>query len=162
MKYHMPLKRHQAIVSFSKDHHYGLLLVWKIRQGLEKGINPGRISQYVNYFFTEDLEKHFRDEEQLLFSKLKADDMLRKKAEADHLAIYRLIAAIEKNKDDTKLLTQLADTLEKHIRFEERQLFIHLQNIISAADLETIETRFSNNGKAIDEKWTDVFWEATN
>ena len=57
------------------------------------------------------------------------------------------------------LLYHLADLLEEHIRFEERQLFYHLQDYISVVDLEKIESRFSNNSKSIDEKWEDVFWE---
>ena len=159
MKNHMPLKRHQAIVSFSKDHHFGLLLVWKIRHGLNSAVDPRRISNYVIYFFKEDLAKHFREEEQFLFSKLADNDVLRKQAEAEHLVIYDLIAAIEENKYDALLLKQLADKLEKHIRFEERQLFIQLQNTISSAELESLENRFSNNSKAIEEKWEDVFCE---
>lgn len=159
MKNQAPIKRHQAIVSFSKDHHFGLLLVWKIRQGLTKNVSPERISKYVLYFFSEDLEKHFKEEEQLLFSKLPANDMLRKQAEGDHLAIYELVAAIGKKKDDATLLNQLADELEKHIRFEERELFNHLQDIIEPAYLETIANRFPNSSKEIDEKWEDVFWE---
>jgi len=159
MKDHTPLKRHQAIVSFSKDHHFGLLLVWKIRQGLTKAVSAERISNYVLFFFKEDLEKHFKEEEQLLFCKLPVDDVLRKQAEADHQTIYRLVASIEKKKDDANLLNQLADELEKHIRFEERELFNHLQNNIDAGDLEAIANRFSNDSKAIDEKWEDVFWD---
>ena len=96
MENHTPQKRHQAIVSFSKDHHFGLLLVWKIRQGLNKAVNPERISNYVTFFFKEDLENHFKEEEQLLFCKLPVGNKLRKQAEADHLAIYKLVAAIEK------------------------------------------------------------------
>ena len=159
MKNQAPIKRHQAIVSFSKDHHFGLLLVWKIRQGLNKAVNPERISNYVTFFFKEDLEKHFKEEEQLLFSKLPADDILKKKAEGDHQAIYKLVAAIEKKKDDAILLNQLADELEKHIRFEERELFNHLQGNIKGDDLEAIANRFPNSSKTIDEKWEDVFWE---
>ena len=52
-----PIKRHPAIVSFSKDHHFGLLLVWKIRQGLSRQVDPERISNYTGYFFKEDLEQ---------------------------------------------------------------------------------------------------------
>lgn len=159
MKDHTPLKRHQAIVSFSRDHHFGLLLVWKIRQGLNKAITAERISNYVLFFFKEDIEKHFREEEQLLFCILPVDDVLRKQGETDHQTIYRLIAAIEEKKDDTSLLSQLADELEKHIRFEERELFNHLQNNSRADDLEAIANRSSNNSKAIDEKWEDVFWD---
>jgi len=158
MENHKPLKRHQAIVSFSRDHHFGLLLVWKIRQGLKKAINPERISNYVTFFYREDLEKHFDEEEKLLFSKLSVDDLLRRRAEVDHLAIYALAAAIEQRKDDPILLKHMADTLEEHIRFEERELFKHLQKRISETELKLIEARFSNNSKAIDEKWKDVFW----
>lgn len=159
MKVHTPIKRSQAIVSFSKDHHFGLLLVWKIRQGLKKGINPERISNYVGFFFKADLEQHFKDEEQLLFNKLQANDVLRQQAEADHQEIYGLVAAIEKKKGDAALLNELADKLEKHIRFEERELFNHLQNNIAEVDLAEIEKRITNSNKDIDEKWEDVFWE---
>lgn len=159
MKDNTPIKRHLAMVSFSKDHHFGLLLAWKIRQGLKKVVNAERISKYVVYFFKADLKKHFNDEEQFLFCKLPESDVLRKRAEADHQSIYNLVNDIDKNKNDTKLLTQLANELEKHIRFEERELFNHLQEKITPADLELIEKRISSNGKTIDEKWNDVFWE---
>lgn len=162
MKDHTPIKRHPSIVSFSRDHHFGLLLVWKIRQGLNKGIDPERISGYVLFFFKEDLEKHFKEEEELLFAKLPVDDTFRKQAEADHEYIYELVASIEKRRDDKILLNQLADEVEKHIRFEERELFNHLQKNIRADDLEKIVNRVSNGGKAIDKKWKDVFWEKKN
>ncbi len=159
MKDQTPLKRHQAIVSFSRDHHFGLLLVWKIRQGLGKAIGVERISNYVLFFFNNDLEKHFKEEEQLLFCKLPAEDLLRKRAEADHQAIYMLMASIAQKKNDISLLHQLANDLEKHIRFEERELFNHLQETISTEDLEEIAKRFSNSNKTIEDKWKDVFWE---
>lgn len=159
MKNQAPIKRHPALVSFSKDHHFGLLLVWKIRQGLDKAVNPERISNYVLYFFEQDLEKHFKEEEQLLFSELQDGDLLKKEAESDHEAIINLVAAIKKRKTDSTLLNQLADELERHIRFEERELFIHLQNKIKANDLKRIAKRFPVSGKAIDEEWKDVFWE---
>lgn len=153
-----PIKRHPAMVSFSRDHHFGLLLVWKIRQGLKKSIEAGRISKYVLYFFSEDLLKHFEDEEKLLFSRLRADDLLRIQAEEDHTVIYQLIKDIRKQTEDTGLLTQLANRLEKHIRFEERELFNHLQSAIGADELAIIEKRIGNDSKEIDEKWDDIFW----
>lgn len=160
MKTQTPIKRHAAIVSFSKDHHFGLLLVWKIRQGLNKAINFERISNYVLFFFREDLEKHFKDEEQLLFSKLPVDDAFRIRAESEHQSIYNLVNAIENSKENVVLLKQFADELENHIRFEERVLFNHLQNEMSEKDLESIAEYFSNTGKDIDENWEDTFWNA--
>ena len=159
MESHQPIKRHKALVAFSKEHHFGLLLIWKIRQGLNNAIHSERISNYVLFFFKEDLEKHFKEEEQLLFCKLPDDDVLRKQAETDHQSINQLAAAIRKNKNDTVLLNQLADELEKHIRFEEREFFIHLQNNLAEDELEHIAERLSNNSKAINEEWKDVFWD---
>ena len=158
MKDHKPIKRHQAIVSFSKDHHFGLLLVWKIRQGLKNAISTERISTYALFFFKEDLQKHFKEEEEMLFCKLPAEDDLRKQAETDHHAIYQLITAISENNNDENQLNQLADKLEKHIRFEERELFNHLQENIEAEELTEIEKRLSNDSNSIDEKWPDHFW----
>jgi len=39
-----PLKRHESLVPFSRDHHVGLLLVWTITQGLNRQIAPVRTS----------------------------------------------------------------------------------------------------------------------
>ncbi len=157
MKDHAPIKRHQALVSFSKEHHFGLLLVWKIRQGLANAISAERISKYVLFFFNEDLKIHFKEEEELLFSKLPATDTLRIQAEEEHKEIYRLTTAITQTANDEKLLRQFADTLEKHIRFEERTLFNHLQSHLSVEELEEISTRFSN-AVDLDSKWEDNFW----
>jgi hemerythrin len=157
-----PIKRHPAIVSFSKDHHFGLLLVWKIRQGLSRQAEPERISNYALFFFKEDLEQHFKDEEALLFCRLPVDDDLRKQAEADHQAINDLVASIGKDKTDIDLLKSFADLLEKHIRFEERELFNHLQENISGEGLEEISRRFPGNHADIDEKWEDHFWIKRN
>src|ERR1035441_9104933 len=156
MKGPTPLKRHPAIVSFSKDHHFGLLLVWKIRQGLAKEVNAERISNYILFFFKEDLEKHFKDEEQLLFCKLPVNDALRMQAEKEHQSIYILISAIQKNKYDTDLIRRFAD-LYPQKPIEERELFNDLQNIIPPDDSEEIAARTSNNDKEPNEKWKDVF-----
>lgn len=59
MKDHASLKRHQALVSFSKEYQFGLLLVWKIRQGLLNAANAELIGNYVLFFFNEDFENSF-------------------------------------------------------------------------------------------------------
>jgi hemerythrin superfamily protein len=154
----IPVKRHLAMQSFSREHHFGLLLVWKIRQGLLKSIDPERISAYVLYFYKTDLEKHFKDEERLLFGKLLPDNDLRKQAEADHQAVYALVADLEHNGKDADLLRRLADRLEQHIRFEERQLFNHLQDLFSTNEMEGIGARLPNDSRDPGEEWEDKFW----
>ncbi|HWC53834.1 MAG TPA: hemerythrin domain-containing protein [Chitinophagaceae bacterium] len=159
MKESNPIKRHNAIVSFSKDHHFGLLLGWKITQGLKKGISPERISNYVIYFFENDLDQHFKEEESLLFTLLPPADPLRKKAEAQHRSIFRIVTAIKANKEQTTLLQQLAYELEEHIRFEERELFNYIQQQVPVAELEKISSRQTNKSREVEDAWEDVFWE---
>lgn len=154
-----PLKRHQAIVSFSKDHHFGLLLSWKIRNGLKHGVDEKRISDYVLYIFKEDLEMHFNDEEKFLFSLLPAGDKMIAHAIDDHHHLNILATAIEQSTHDAALLNRFADELEEHIRYEERILFNYLQENIPVAELEKIANRFPNNSREIDEQWKDCFWE---
>ncbi len=154
-----PQKRHQAIVSFSKEHHFGLLLSWKIRNGLKRGVEEKRVSEYVLYIFKEDLAKHFKDEETLLFSKLPADDKMIAQAVKGHHALKQLAVAIEASKNDTALLNRFADELEDHIRYEERILFNYLQENVDAEELEKIEQRLPSNSREIEEQWKDCFWE---
>jgi len=155
-----PIKRNAALVSFSKDHHFALLLVWKIRQGLAKGIPANRIASYATDFFRKHLIPHFRDEEEMLFTKLQAGDALRVKAELQHQGLYKLANDIEKTIDDSGgLLTRFADELESHIRFEERVLFNHLQASISALEMEQIARRMESDAIRFDDECTDKFWE---
>lgn len=153
-----PIKRHPSLVSFSRDHHFGLLLSWKIRQGVEKEVSSERIINYVIYFFDNDLGKLFKEEEKLLFEKLSSDDLFRKKAEEQHDAIRQSIATIRDRKDQRVALLQLADKLELYIRFAERELFNHLQEKIPAEELEKLSKRVPNESRKIDDKWKDVFW----
>lgn len=60
-----PIKRYETIAQFSREHHFGLLLVWKIKQGIKKSISPERISNYVLCFYEQDLKQHFSNEEKL-------------------------------------------------------------------------------------------------
>ena len=155
MKEQTPIKRHPALVSFSKEHHFGLLLIWKIRQGLSHGIAAERISRYVIYFFNTDLRAHFQDEETILFPTLASDDMLRLRAEAEHKDIYEMVVDISKNMSDEILIRKFADILERHIRFEERTLFNHLQTHISTDQLQEVAKRPATDP---DPEWADSFW----
>lgn len=153
-----PIKRIPAFVSFSREHHFELLLVWKIRQGLKKNISTRRISEYIRSVHLESLEKHFRNEEVLLWNIVPAKDKLRNRAEAEHAAIRDLLVQVKNGLSNSVLLQQLADALEAHIRFEERVLFNHLQQQLpedqgfSIADREIVANKF------IDEQWEDPFW----
>tara|TARA_R110002050_G_scaffold350_5_gene2336 strand:- start:16515 stop:16976 length:462 start_codon:yes stop_codon:yes gene_type:complete len=149
-----PIKRHKAIQPLSREHHQGLLLSWKIRTGLSKGVSTKRIKTYVDWFYTNYLAPHFEEEEKHLFPILGKDNAMVKKAVAQHRRLDRLFkSTTELNKS----LNRIEEELEQHIRFEERVLFNEIQKMATEQQLQFIlehhiETKFSENT-------TDSFWE---
>lgn len=154
-----PIKRSPALIQFSREHHFGLLLGWKIRDGIKKNIPTERINAYTIFFFENELAKHFKEEEKDLFVKLPVDDNLRKRAFDEHAHIYQLIDELKENKQDKNLLLNFADVLDNHIRFEERILFNHIQQLLSAETLKLLEENHSKRKSDADDKWDDHFWE---
>lgn len=154
-----PIKRNAAIAEFSRDHHFALLLVWKIREGIKNFIQPERINKYILHYFETELMPHFKGEEELLYSKIPSDNNLRMQAEAEHKAIYQMIRDLKQNQTDKNLLQRFANTMEKHVRFEERQLFNYLQDNISETELSKIAAALKSREHEPETAWTDVFWE---
>ena len=138
MNAYKPIKRNKAFVTFSKDHHFSLLLAWKIRQDLENKVKAEHVCSYVLGFFNDNLQQHFKEEEELIFCKLSTDDALRKQAEDEHKKIYLLIESIRQNTSNKEFLKEFANMLEAHVRFEERTLFNHLQEHMTPEELEEV------------------------
>jgi len=154
-----PIKRSAAIVEFSRDHHFALLLLWKIREGLKNSIEPSRIGSYVIHFFDQDLIPHFQAEEEILFSRLPKENALRLQAEEEHRNIYRIMDAMKKNPAEPAALDQFTEALESHIRFEERELFNYLQDNISEAELSEIASWLKARTHDPGVAWSDTFWD---
>jgi len=133
-----PIKRDKAFITLSKDHHFSLLLVWKIRKDLAAGMHGKEITHYVLDFFKDSLQEHFKEEEETIFSRLPNEDTLRKQAEKEHKYICFLIELLNENDSNRDLQEQFADMLEAHVRFEERILFNHLQETLKPEELEAI------------------------
>lgn len=159
MPQHQPIKRNPAIVQFSREHHYGLLLVWKIRQGLRLSIEPERIGKYVVYAFGIELEPHFQTEETLLLSRLPDGHDLRTQTEEEHRLLRAQVAQLQAQPADAALLQAFAQTLENHIRFEERTLFNFLQEYLCEEALSVIEAAHPPLDREACELWGDRFWE---
>lgn len=156
-----PLKRHPALVPLSKDHHFGLLLCWKIRTGIKKEIEEDRITAYVNYFFQNHLHTHFKEEEKYIFTVLDEKDEKRKKAEKQHRKINRLVEKLSTEPDkNNDTLALIEEEVEAHIRFEERDLFPYIQTTQDEAELEKLRKKIEEIHHVTVEKWDDQFWES--
>ena len=150
-----PIKRHEALQPLSRDHHDGLLLCFKIRQGLKKEVEPQRIWAYIRHFYNHHLEEHFRDEERYLFPFLESDREGVQRALEDHSQIERMLSQ-SASRERCEKLEQI---LKAHIRFEERVLFNEFQDSLKDNQLWEIHSWLHTPQKSCDLSWEDKFWE---
>lgn len=150
------MKRHESIAPLSREHHFGLLFCWKIRQGIKLNVEAGRMYQYVAYFWNTHLEEHFREEEEWLFKKI--NDALTRQALQEHQEIKQYLQQL-KNAPKAGNLLQLANMINDHIRFEERTLFPHLEKVLTPGQLEEAGHLLHESipGKTGD-NYADEFW----
>jgi hemerythrin-like domain-containing protein len=155
-----PIKRSKNLIPLSKDHHEGLLTVWKIRQGFRNETAEKRIADFVLHAFETHFDPHFIEEEELLFSQLQDDDKLLVKATEQHAAIRKMVAELKTSATPTTAqLEAFADLLEQHIRFEERELFGHLESEVAEEVMNAIGVQLiaiHNQQQPLD--WKDEFW----
>ena len=125
--------RHASLVPLSQDHHHGLALALRCRKQALGQIKPmgaeglRQRAKEVVAFYTSNLLTHFRAEEEVLFPLLRSvvpgsgdmiDELIR-----DHVQIRAAIPQLEAGTGLAKLIFDLGDLLERHIRKEERELF---------------------------------------
>lgn len=154
-----PIKRNQNLVNLSKDHHFGLLFIWKIRQGITKNVPVEIIKDYIVYFWNKALAKHFEEEEQLLLSELDADDVFRLRTEKEHKEIkelVRLVSVMETPSNET--YQKLCDSVNDHIRFEEREFFPYFERKKSDK-LEEIGRKINESAEEFKDDFQPAFWE---
>jgi hemerythrin-like domain-containing protein len=149
------LKRHPALYTLSHDHHQGLILAQQIKKGAPqyKGM-PSTLDgrkEYTITFYKTDLVKHFQDEEEILFPavKNKNDDLDKKIAEIilEHRKMELLVKDLEKTDQLENVLDEFGQLLEKHIRKEERELFVEIEKVLSDDELKIISDKLNDSRK---------------
>lgn len=150
------MRRNENIILLSRDHHFGLLCSWKIRQGFKKNIPYERMREYILFFWNENLKSHFEEEEKYLFGYL--DDSYTRQALEEHQEIKLMVEAI-KESNDILLLENFADLLEEHIRFEERVLFPYLEENLDAQQLGEVGKNLREHHEASQDEYFDEFWK---
>lgn len=148
-----PIKRHPALIKLSHDHHFTLLLGWKIREGLSKNIPTNRISRYVKFFYDENLKEHFNEEENTIFKLLPSDNLHLMQALSEHKTLNKMGNSVLDSKEK---LEEFENLLTAHIRFEERTLFKEIQNTATEEQLQEI---FEMPHHDCNDAWEDEFWK---
>lgn len=153
-----PIKRSKHLLTLSKDHHAGLLFCWKIKEGLKRNIELYRIRKYINFFWEHHLKEHFQEEETLLFVQI--DDPLCQQGKTEHLMLKNRLQQLNYYENEAaEEYVLFAELLIKHIRFEERVLFPHLEAVLPLSVLSNIgEVLAQQNPAPFIEEYPDEFW----
>ncbi len=140
--------RHPSLIPLSHDHHHGLALALRCRKQALGQIKPMGViglqqrAEEVLNFYERNLLGHFRAEETVLFPNLRSIaprcEALIGDLSAEHDAIHRLVDELKKGTGLAKLMFELGDLLERHIRKEERELFAIYEEEVDSAQAEVI------------------------
>jgi iron-sulfur cluster repair protein YtfE (RIC family) len=137
---------HPSLIPLSHDHHHGLALALRCRKQALGQIKPmgaaglrERARELLS-FYTGNLFAHFRAEEEVLFpligSAAPGSGVIINELVRDHEQIRKAVAQLESGDGLAKLIFDLGDLLERHIRKEERELFPLFDQHVKTAEAE--------------------------
>lgn len=134
-------KRSRELKPLTSEHEQALLLAFQLKKGLAGHSEsagapkdlPGLLA-FARRYETQVLLPHTRAEEELLSRHLPEADVRRLVAE--HAEMRRLLqAASGRPQDARSALSQFAELIERHVRWEERELFPALLAVLSGEAL---------------------------
>jgi hypothetical protein len=141
----VPIKRSRELKPLSSEHHQALLVSYQLRRGLAGHGDtagaprdvPGLLA-LARRFEEATLRPHARAEEELLAQYLPAADARR--LSADHAELRRLLDQAGRGgpPEARQALSAFAELLERHVRWEERELFPAFERAVGEAELADI------------------------
>ena len=152
-----PIKRSTQLQPLSREHHDGLLFIWKLRQGLNNYTPPETLKQFIIWYWKNHIKPHFYQEEKVLLPHISHTDPLAVRMKEEHEYIRELILSIsqEPSRQD---ISRLCDLVESHIRFEEREFFGALELTLSEKELNDIHLLLEEKPVSCQDEWQQEFW----
>ena len=146
------MKRHPALAHLSREHHGALILARLLQKDAPayKGLptdTDGK-ADYAFKFYTDDLIKHFEDEEKILkmLTGISPElDLWTETIFQEHEQLHSLFKTINNHPELASHLDTIGKTLEIHVRKEERELFPLIQESCSEDKMHEIEKSLSKN-----------------
>jgi hypothetical protein len=123
------MKRHPSLHGLTVDHHHTLGLVVRINRSRPEEVES--LARLLFLTYEQAMLHHFRGEEEVLLpafaAKVGDDHPLIVRTLTEHIRIHRLADEVRKALQSgaviEKLLTEIAQTLEAHVRFEGKRTF---------------------------------------
>ncbi len=139
------MRRSRQLKPLSSEHHQALLVAFQLKKGLAGHADsagapkdlPGLLA-LARRFDDQVFRPHIRAEEDVLGRYLTEGDMRRLKSE--HAELVQFIASADPARPPElrAALNGFADLLERHIRWEERELFPYAEDHVDEATLADI------------------------
>ena len=140
--------RHPSLIPLSQDHHHGLALALRCRKQALGQLKPmgaaglrERATEFLE-FYRANLVAHFRAEEEVLFpllrTSLPGNEAMLDELISQHEQLRQAASQLESGSGLAKLIFDLGDLLERHIRKEERELFPLFEAHIDSIKAESI------------------------
>ncbi|HET7827233.1 MAG TPA: hemerythrin domain-containing protein [Anaeromyxobacter sp.] len=139
------MRRSRELKPLSSDHHQALLVAFQLKKGLAGQAEtagapkdlPGLLG-LAKRFDDQVLRMHTRAEEDLLGRYITGPDITRLREEHAELARLLGSARAARPGDQRGHLSSFADLLERHVRWEERELFPYAEGHVDEETLATI------------------------
>jgi hemerythrin-like domain-containing protein len=139
------MRRSRQLKPLSSEHHHSLLVAYQLKQALAGHAEsagaprdlPGLVS-LLRRFDGQVLRTHVRTEEDVLGAYLTVDDFHRLRAEHAELAALVQASQGDSPTEQRAALASFADLLERHVRWEEREVFPYAEAHVDADTLATI------------------------
>lgn len=153
--YKAPIQRRKELYAISHDHHHCLVFCARLKGA--KKIDIHTLQRFVADFWQKYLERHCRQEEEILLPYLSSSGLAARLIE-DHLQHKNLIHAISLHPENAHTLAEsLRKSLTEHIRFEERELLPWIETHCTPMQLMAIHTAL-NHSEPVAHSFNPPFW----
>ena len=139
------MKRSRELKPLSSEHHQALLLAFQLKQGLAgHGESAGApkdlpgLLQLARRFDEQIFRAHARAEEELLVRIVPDADLERLRSEHAELTRLLDLSRTARPGDLRAHLAAFADLIERHVRWEERELFVYAEGHVDGETLARI------------------------
>jgi hemerythrin-like domain-containing protein len=132
------VRRSAELTPLSHDHHQALFVAQRLKRDDARDARE----RFLEFWGTHG-EAHFAIEEAVLLpgwieADPSADHELAARVASEHLAIRVEARRLERGELPLEALRALGDALERHVRFEERELFPLIEASLEVEELERL------------------------
>ncbi len=132
------MKRNEALAQLSREHHQSLFVVLRMKQATE-GTIPETM-ELLRGHWNDHAKLHFDIEDDVLLPAFLAsagkDDPMVKRVEKEHGRLREdILALINDPSPSLARIGEVAEALQTHVRFEEREFFPHCEKVMPESAL---------------------------